>query len=179
MSKTKTFDVNSARFSGRPAKYFDNDWNIKLGVVVNGNTVWIKVNKDNGKPPFTEEEFKRADSISFLDAKLNSWVSRQDKTNYEITGYGNKVLLGVDTKSNSAQVGGVVVGKDTETNRAKLEIPYMDKAKRIVKYRYVLVEFPKDYISTLSKGDEVVVQGTVTATSSGSACVIATHAVRL
>jgi hypothetical protein len=167
--KSKTFALNSARFSAKPIAYYDNSkkggFDIALIVSVGGNSIKVSCPLKDGKAPFTEDQFKKG-PISFVDASFHSY----DKDNRPVfqvkSGSPRNILLDTDIGINQAVVGGIVSLVNEKTNRFIISVNHMNNKTREILVRKVLVscdsgmELPK-------QNTEVVVCGEISVEVSG------------
>lgn len=179
-TRTKTFDLNSFRISGKPKRFFDNTNRGKYGGVTlvielpSGQEIRVSApaKSDGGgrKPYFSEQAFMKCGVVSIIGGVFSSYVSNKNNLPVFELKSGNirNVLLGIDIGHNDAIVGGVVSAVSSENRRVMLDITYKKGIGKDADYgtRSVVVNVPSN-MTLPSKGEEVIVSGELAVNKNG------------
>lgn len=176
---TVTFDENHVRVTGVPNRYFENKdkttgktTSVKLLIDIGNNqivpiTMWMN---DGESPPFTEEKFKAASTVTVLGGKMTSWTNNTTKELMtEVQAKTNQVILNTGSKINVAYVGGTVTSTG-ENNKFTVDISYTKKrggAGKSPEYGVRTVRVSASKVP--EKGKEVIVSGALAVTGEGKA----------
>lgn len=179
-TRTKTFDLNSFRVSGKPKRFFDNTTRSKFGGVTlvlelpSGQEIRVsvpaKTEGNTRKPYFSEQAFMKAGVVSIIGGVFSSYTSNKNNLPvFELkSGSVRNILLGVDIGHNDAIVGGVVSAVSSENRRVMLDITYKKGIGKDADYgtRSVVVNIPST-LELPAKGSEVIVSGELAVNKNG------------